>query len=92
MIDNILNQLVKRQLSREVQDFNHRVWFRILFVNRKAYLNRFRCRLYAALAADEQRRVVQLSFTGCVNFSDMSDVDETVCDWGVHEIAGKWLK
>ena len=33
------------------------------------------CRLYAALAADEQRRVVQLSFTGCVNFSDVSDMD-----------------
>ena len=36
-------------------------------------------RLYAALAADEQRRVVQLSFTGCVNFSDMSDMDVGWC-------------
>ena len=35
--------------------------------------------------------MVQLSFTGCVNFSDMADVDETVLvyDWGVHEIAEK---
>ena len=52
-------------------------------------------RLYAALAADEQRRVVQLSFTGCVNFSDMSDMD---VGWywylarEMDETAWKWLE
>ena len=94
-MDNILNQLVKQKLSRKVQDFNHPIWFRILSINRKPYLNRFGCRLYAALAADEQRRVVQLSFTGCVNFSDMSDVDETVKRYvtgGCMKLQRKWLK
>ena len=52
-------------------------------------------RLYAALAADEQRRVVQLSFTGCVNFSDMSDIDVGCCWYLAREMdetACKWLE
>ena len=52
-------------------------------------------RLYAALAADEQRRVVQLSFTGCVNFSDMSDIDVGCCWYLAREMdetAWKWLE
>ena len=55
----------------------------------------FRCRLYAALAADEQRRVVQLSFTGCMNFCDVSDMD---VGWywymarGMDETPWKWLE
>ena len=52
-------------------------------------------RLYAALAADEQRRVVQLSFTGCVNFSDMSDIDVGWCWYLAREMdetAWKWLE
>ena len=43
------------------------------------------CRLYDALAADEQRRVVQLSFTGCMNFSDMSGIN-------VGTRLGGWMK
>ena len=46
-------------------------------------------RLYAALAADQQRRVVQLSFTGCVNFSDV-DVAWMLEDVGTW--LGRWMK
>ena len=58
--------------------------------------NRLQCyRLYDALAADEQRRVVQLSFTGCMNFSDVSGCVRHKCwhtaRW-MDETAREWLE
>ena len=70
-------------------------WSTMLLTKSLRFSTDVHARLYAALAAGEQRRVVQLSFTGCVNFSDMSDMDVGWCWYLAREMdetAWKWLE